>query len=412
MAKPPRRVIALRYMTRFQCLGGDCEDTCCRTWTVSIDQSHYHKLKRLMKPERALFDATFALNPPAERTRDAYATIQMSKADNHCPLLSDDKTCSLHRRYGEPVLPDICSFYPRFLNEVGPRLELSGSMSCPEVARQALLHTDGVELVEVEPELLGRAMSSHSVLPADVPLVDEVRGTMLMLLGRNEYPMASRLFFLACLAKQAAAPLDAGDLERLIVATGSSVEPAVLDRLHEQLRAHELPSTPLCLALLNQLARLWGAAQPSLRDEIDRVLDSYVAEGTVAKDGNQVTLRADFFASYARRRAALSPALAEHLESVIHNYAASYCMRELHLRKKSFEAHVLELLLRVSLLRFLILSEPSVLSDRTRLDARVVSLVYQVSRAIDHRAAVSDAILEGMHELLPSLDAIAGLVLI
>ena len=32
-------------MQAFQCLGGECEDTCCQHWDIRFDKLHYEKLR-------------------------------------------------------------------------------------------------------------------------------------------------------------------------------------------------------------------------------------------------------------------------------------------------------------------------------------------------------------------------------
>ena len=37
----PREALTARYLTRFRCLGADCEDTCCQAWEIPLDQRGY-----------------------------------------------------------------------------------------------------------------------------------------------------------------------------------------------------------------------------------------------------------------------------------------------------------------------------------------------------------------------------------
>jgi len=405
---PGKKIIALNHMTRFQCLGGSCEDTCCQTWGVTIDQGHYHKLSKLMKHER--FDDIFVKKPVAERTRDGFATIRMG-ADDRCPLLSTDLLCTLHARHGEPSLPDICSSYPRFVNEIGGRKELSGSMSCPEVVRQALLVEDGVDLVEADAALLGRAPVVQRPLAGDAQLVDEIRGTMVALLGFEQYPLQSRLFFLTSLAQSAEPHVAPGqaDYRALSALTDHILTPSVLDDLHARYRANIAPSPHADQTLLGQLGGVFAVARPALGSEIERIVDTYVATGALSKSDEGISVTDTFHATWAARRAMLSPSLEPTLDRATHHFAVTYCMRQLYLRKASLSLHVIELLLRLATWRFLLLSDAP--TTEPEFSARLVQLVYQLARVVDHSPETQAALLAPVPASLPTLGAVAGLLL-
>ena len=78
----------------------------------------------------------FMTRTPAGTRDDYFAIIQMK--EGHCPLL-EDQLCSLHARFGEEYLPQICEAYPRTTNRVDGVLERSLMTSCPEAARLVML---------------------------------------------------------------------------------------------------------------------------------------------------------------------------------------------------------------------------------------------------------------------------------
>lgn len=408
-SRRPQRLVALKHMSRFHCLAGECEDTCCQSWSVTVDQSHHARLRRLAG-DRERFDAIFVLRPPGERTRDDFATIRMRPDDGRCPLLSPASTCTLHAEHGDDVLPDTCSFYPRYVTDIGGRLELSGSLSCPEVVRQALLAPDGVDLVEVAPELRGRAPVMQRPLHEDAPFVDELRGTMLMLLEDERWPEMSRLFFLVCLVREAAPSLRARDAARLNAVTERVTAEGSLAQMHEHLSRRSQPRATSCMALLTQIARLRDVARPPLRDDIERLIDAYVEEGALSRSEEGVTLTERFHPAFAARRArVLDEQVAARLTMATRNYMATFVMRELYLRRPSAELWALELALRVATWRFLLLSDDRIAHDPAALEARLTFLVYQAARVIDHRPSVGELVLEGMAQLVPTVDAVADL---
>jgi len=124
------------YYSRFHCLAADCEDTCCGGWSVAVDRTTYERY--LGSPDASLQQAAseFMTRTPAGTPDDYFAIIQMK--EGRCPLL-EDQLCSLHARFGEEYLPQICDAYPRTMNRVDGVLERSLQTSCPEAARLVML---------------------------------------------------------------------------------------------------------------------------------------------------------------------------------------------------------------------------------------------------------------------------------
>src|SRR5204863_5151520 len=116
------------------------------------DEEHYVQLRRVLAPEpagAAAFEARFALMPPAARTGNNHARIHM-RDDGACPFLDAERLCDLQRAHGPDVLPHVCAEYPRMMNVVGERAELSGFPSCPEVARLLLFDDAATDVLELE----------------------------------------------------------------------------------------------------------------------------------------------------------------------------------------------------------------------------------------------------------------------
>jgi lysine-N-methylase len=82
-----------------------------------------------------------------------YAKIKHDSTTGFCPFLSANRLCSLQQRFGEEYLCDTCAIYPRAINKVDDVLEESGEMSCPEVAKRALLNPRGIKFEETEIEV-------------------------------------------------------------------------------------------------------------------------------------------------------------------------------------------------------------------------------------------------------------------
>ena len=110
MSVPP---ITLRYMTRFACIGSDCEDDCCHGWRVDIDPGTYKKLEAALllsrdEARRPLKAAIRAVPPRRKRERPRYE-IRMGE-EGRCPLQRPDGLCHVQAHFGEGMLSD-CLLY-------------------------------------------------------------------------------------------------------------------------------------------------------------------------------------------------------------------------------------------------------------------------------------------------------------
>lgn len=148
-----------RYVSRFRCIGADCEDTCCSGWDVTIDQKSFvayaDPSKAYPAALRGLFKNKLQIQMPP--TREKYAKAINDPATNDCPFLQE-RWCAIHRDVGEDKLSNTCFNFPRYTRDIQGSIEQSLTLSCPEAARLALLEADAFDFVEgevsVRPETL------------------------------------------------------------------------------------------------------------------------------------------------------------------------------------------------------------------------------------------------------------------
>lgn len=399
-------LLAVRGMTRFACLGGACEDTCCASWNVSVDALHYGTLRARMAAagEGGRFDEAFALLPEPERCPYAHATIRMRPSDGCCPLLGADGLCDAHRRFGDEALPDVCSFYPRFVVEVQGRAELLGSLSCPEVARQLLLHDDGLELELVEGEaaraLAGRTPVLQRPLPERAPFVDELRGIAWLLLDRPA-PLAERLYLIAFIAEEAEALIEAGVSEGLGAELESLLDEAALSELAAERLESPGPAEPALEAVFTQATRLRAIVRPRLRRRLDEALAAAEALA-VLRPGGEEALR--------RRVASLPDGCRLALEAWLSRVAREQLFRELARPDTRFVEVAGRLSLRLALLRVLLACHPLAEAGPAALGALLVELVYGIARVAEHDAAARAFLAEDADRAVSQLASHKGLL--
>lgn len=456
----PGSLLALRYMVDFRCIGGDCEDNCCHSgWAIYVDQEHLIQLRRVLPrdaqapanpgpesdqtagPDAALppFDQVVTLLPKKDRSARAYGQLRLAE-DGSCPLLAPAGLCRLHARFGESALPDTCATYPRHLSRVGQRLELAGSLSCPEIARRALLPADATDLVPADPVLAARGQLQHTA-PAAAGLpsaaayrhLDVVRGAIVRLLSLPDYPLKSRLFFATFLAHkclslrpQANGALDVEPFLQQAAMLNQGEALAELDRrLRESLTSAPLPLSLLLSLLRSQRRVPGGQAFTQLVVEIAqtyRAAESPSTEPadaaqTATADSNRQSESEPIELTFASRRQAIESAFAARLERYFFNYARHFWMKEWYLHSPSLAAHTQGFLARVALLRFALLSHPQALAatqaanaeeGEALLDRLAVRVFYSLSRTLEHSGGFRAVLASEVQQKTPTLsDAIS-----
>jgi lysine-N-methylase len=132
------------YLKKFSCIGSSCEDTCCAIWNIGIDKATYKKYQKVSDKELKLTLKKSIKRNKSDTTDMNYARIQLD-SNKRCPMLSNDQLCQIQSRLGEDFLSPVCASFPRVTNKIRDSFEMSGTVSCPEVARIALLNPEPME---------------------------------------------------------------------------------------------------------------------------------------------------------------------------------------------------------------------------------------------------------------------------
>lgn len=449
-----RSILALRYMQDFRCIGGDCEDSCCESgWAIYVDQEHLIKLRRAL-PQQVdaaasgspdalpTFDQAVRMLPKAERSERAFAQL-IPDEKGRCSLLSPQGLCRLHAQKGEDALPDTCAMYPRHLNQVGARLELAGALSCPEVARRALLPEDATDLVPVPLALQGRGqrqleapkgpVGGNAADPqAPYRHLDAVRGTMVRLLSLRDYPMSSRLFFTCFLAhkcsdlqSQPASPIDPlSFLERAAPMNSAEVQGELHQRLLDALPTAPLP-LPLLMTVLRRqrqvpggdaFARLVVELAASYRDDSADGTNTALTATSPSIDDPALADGARLDVAYRARQRIVDDVFRARIDHYLFNYARHFWMKDWYTLSPSLWLHTQSFLLRVAILRFVLLGHPQALAaarlgptaGQDLLDRLAVRAFYSLSRAMEHSGGFRSAVQEYVQQQAAGIpDAIA-----
>ncbi|MFO1242358.1 MAG: flagellin lysine-N-methylase [Rickettsiales bacterium] len=130
MATP---LLRAAFLDTFQCLGAECEDTCCKGWGMQVTKE---TIELYQKEAPELLDAV--------TTGEAEHIMRRDPVTDHC-VKFESGLCGIHRTRGTDFLGDACHFFPRITRSLGNQQLMTAALSCPEVTRLALLTDSGFD---------------------------------------------------------------------------------------------------------------------------------------------------------------------------------------------------------------------------------------------------------------------------
>ncbi|MCR4781631.1 MAG: flagellin lysine-N-methylase [Lachnospiraceae bacterium] len=114
------------YYKKFECIGGECIDTCCAGWQVDVDDETAEMYKGLPLP---IGDRL------RDRLRGKKGGYYFKLAPKRrCPFLNDKNLCDIILSLGEGGLCVTCTEYPRFYADTPIYEQVDLTLSCPEAA--------------------------------------------------------------------------------------------------------------------------------------------------------------------------------------------------------------------------------------------------------------------------------------
>ena len=149
------QIIKPQYYDQFQCIAGACPDSCCKDWTIVVDETsaaYYRTLSGAL----------------GDRLRDVLQeedgdTI-MAIENGRCPMWQNDGLCRIQAELGEGALCHTCHTFPRLTHDYGNFAQLQLELSCPVAAKLILESDDTPIATEIpggeEPDYEPEAMES------------------------------------------------------------------------------------------------------------------------------------------------------------------------------------------------------------------------------------------------------------
>lgn len=189
------------YFDDFKCIGSKCEDTCCAGWNIDIDKKSFKNYRKETNPN---LKEMLKKNVSRNRQSNSELTYARFKMDEEykCSMLNEENLCTIQLTAGEEALCHTCTIYPREISSINNTIEKSLDTSCPEAARLILLNPNGIDFVEVEPELPKYYFAQHSQSDAVNSYFWTNRMFMISALQHRTHPIEVRLMVIGLYMKK------------------------------------------------------------------------------------------------------------------------------------------------------------------------------------------------------------------
>ena len=122
-----KKEIKTQFYDTFVCIADRCSFTCCQEWKIAVDDATYSKWNCLSLDKQT----NTSLNQYVMQ-KDGNRVIALNE-HKQCPFLNEQKLCNLVLAFGDDVLSETCSSFPRQVHEFKDRKEYSLVSCCPEV---------------------------------------------------------------------------------------------------------------------------------------------------------------------------------------------------------------------------------------------------------------------------------------
>ena len=372
-----------RYMSRFRCIGGDCEDNCCSSWGVEVSKTDITAIQGWLADEPERFAEAILTYPPERRSPGRFGRINM-KPGHYCPLLSGDGLCGVHANLGEAALPMTCTSYPRSLGLRGAEetKELAGFLSCPEVVRQLLASEDALER---DPGLGDHRMNLDQSIGRPGPYFakfDTIR-QFIASLG-EERPLAEQLWLQFRFTASSVALFNR-----------TATDSAPIEALMVQFASAEYQQT-----ILEQ--------NPGQREDLDELLLTQIAR-MASNEGQYRKPQALLLAAFNHHGGPedLSAVLASHRAASaewkppaeLSRYVAHHWLTRWYTNGPDLSYHAEWLLLKMAVLRLMLVS-----------GADLVAAIYSTDRIIEHHGWVYECKTELRKLKLGGFDQAGALI--
>jgi len=391
-----RPILIPEYLNDFSCIGGDCEDTCCAGWNITVDKKTYQAYRKVHEPELKEKLQNYVKRNRKQNDDHNYAKIILND-NKKCNMMLDDGLCSIHKELGEEFLCNTCAIYPRHITQVGNVTEKSLTLSCPEAARVVLLRKEGIDFIEAEEPKNTRGLMSRELLLEEHPHFWDLRVFSIQLLQSRQQSIEIRLIILG-LFIQKIEQLKPNELKHEL----PSIMQDYLNRLNNDEFIESLKDIKGNLNFQLNLARAlirFRLADNSLSEKYLIILRQLIEGLELEEDEDKEvqdmeTTITKYLKSYAQ---VYEPFMKEN-EYMLENYIVNYIFKNLfpYDYNSLFESYMM-LIIHFTLIKLHLIGMAS--KNQQLTQEMFIECVQQLAKVIEHSPSYLQGVREGMISL-------------
>lgn len=145
------KIKKISWFDEFNCMGGDCPQTCCRGWLIPLDEDDLARFKK----ERGRLGLRLLA------ATCFYSRDRMNLGSGECRFHTEEGLCQLQLSKGHDFIPWACRSFPRFYRNYGEFEERYLDLSCIEAAKMFVRNAGNLKLIEDEDEPATRLCTSN-----------------------------------------------------------------------------------------------------------------------------------------------------------------------------------------------------------------------------------------------------------
>lgn len=126
-----KNIRTLDNYNAFTCKCGNCRNTCCKLWHITLSSDEYFKMLSLNCNDQLKnkIDRSLSLISSRMSSVEKYAEIDL-RYDGLCPFINDKGFCSIQCECGADNIPSICNNFPRSERQINNIFESALSCAC------------------------------------------------------------------------------------------------------------------------------------------------------------------------------------------------------------------------------------------------------------------------------------------
>lgn len=393
------------YFTSFSCLGGECEDTCCRNWEVKLDREHYDLLGKVTKDdehEAGIFNQYVRLNENSITSDHDYAFIRMG-VNGYCAMLDNKGLCSIHAKYGVSALGNVCTMFPRIISRCESTIELSGALSCPEVVRLCISDKTPLKMSRFKPADLPRSKNYpiHRELSA---LADDfyskyfsvVRDNLRNIFSNESIDFETRLYLLTIYANKISPFYHRGcadfSQDKISVIYDMLSEKKFVSKMDEYIKNFDTDATISMIVVHSILSiKLQQAGDENI---------SLIYLKHIQKYQNDDSLSETLAAQLSDIRKNISETNQASLDQALTRYILNCLHREWFVSMPDPFTYIQMLLVRLMILRTLLYLDVGLNNqlNESELNKKIVFIMYNFARNIDQNLEFLKVVYNALSE--------------